>query len=186
MATVNVKYDPSNPRKVITGEVRASYVYVYEPRINDLSGKTEYSMVALIPKSDTKCKQALDAAVAAAIEYKWPGKKPPRVDNPVRDGDGEKPRGGEYGEECKGHWVLNLKSNSKPDIVDGSLNPLMDKNEFQSGDYCRVSISAYGYDQSGNRGISFGLNNIQVLRKGDSLGGTTRATDDFEAIEKDW
>jgi hypothetical protein len=38
--------------KVITGTVRGSYVNVFRPRTNDLSGKEEYSMMLLIPKQD--------------------------------------------------------------------------------------------------------------------------------------
>ncbi len=36
------------PKKVITGEVRASYVNIFKTRFNDLSGKEEYSMMILI------------------------------------------------------------------------------------------------------------------------------------------
>jgi hypothetical protein len=33
-------------------------------------------------------------------------------------------------------------------------------------------VNAYAYDQAGNKGVSFGLNNIMLLEKGESLGGS--------------
>lgn len=51
-----------------------------------------------------------------------------------------------------------------------------------SGDYGRVSMNAYGYDQKGNKGVAFGWNNAQFLEKGEPL-GRARAEDDFDAVE---
>ena len=168
--------------RVVTGEVRASYVNVFKPRMNDLSGKDEYSMTLLIPKSDKKTIADLKAAGAAAKEVKWGGKVPKGVKFPIHDGDGEKPNGGDYGEECADHWVLNVRSNYKPGVVDANVQPIMDQSEFQSGDYCRVSLNAFAYDNK-RKGVGFGLNNIQVLRKGDPLGGHSDASSDFDTIE---
>jgi hypothetical protein len=168
--------------KVVTGEIRASYVSVFEPRLNDLSGKEEYSLVALIPKKDKETITDLKAAMEAAKEKKFGNKIPSGLQSPIHDGDGSKPNGGEYTEECHGHWVLNVKSNYQPGVVDTKVRPVMDQGEFQSGDYCRVSLNAYAYDNK-RKGVSFGLNNVQVLRKGDPLGGHSAATDDFGAVE---
>jgi hypothetical protein len=41
-----------------------------------------------------------------------------------------------------------------------------------SGDFIRVSVNAYAYDAAGNRGVSFGLNNVLLDRKGEPLGGS--------------
>jgi hypothetical protein len=44
----------------------------------------------------------------------------------------------------------------------------------------RVSLNAYAYSQAGNNGVSFGLNNILLLKKGQPLGGSKpSAADDF-------
>ena len=175
--------------KVVTGKVRSSYVNVFNARLNELNGKEEFSMSVLIPKEDKDTTAKLKAAMEAAIASKWAGKVPAGLQKPVHDGDGEKPNGGEYGEECRGHWVLNVKSNKRPGIIDANMNDVIDPNEFQSGDYCRVSLGAYAYDNM-RKGVSFGLNNIQVLAKGDPLGGTrSRPLDDFSAVAtqvEDW
>lgn len=168
------------PTKVITGKVRASYVSVFHPRLNELSGNEEFSMALLIPKSDTDTIGKLRAAIGAAKENKWGSRVPPGVQDPIHDGDGSKPNGGEYGEECRGCWVLNVKSKQRPGIVDANVQTVIDPNEFVSGDYCRVSLNAYAYDNI-RKGVSFGLNNIQVLAKGEPLGGSVSAEIEFGA-----
>ena len=179
MATNSTSTPTTAPLKVVTGVVRGSYVNVFKPRLNELNGKEEYSMTILIPKEDTETLGKLRRAMHAAIQAKWPNKVPSGVQNPLHDGDGEKPNGGEYGEECAGHWVMNVKSNRRPGIIDVDMNDVLDPDEFVSGDYCRVSINAYAYDNM-RRGVAFGLNNIQVVERGDPLGGNnTSAQEDF-------
>ena len=168
--------------KVVTGKCRASYVNVFHPRLNELNGKEEYSMVLLVPKTDQQTVAKLQGAIEAAKQLKWSAKVPPGVQSPVHDGDGERPNGGPYGDECHGHWVINVKSNRRPGIVDAQLNDVIDTGEFNSGDYCRVSLSAFGYDNA-RKGVSFGLNNIQVLERGEPLGGSaSRPEDDFGPV----
>lgn len=175
-----------NPRPtyVVTGKVRASYVNVFKPRLNELSGNEEYGFTMLVPKDDTATISKLNAAMKAAIEAKWGNKPPAGLQRPIHDGDGAKPNGGEYGEECRGHWVVNVKSRDRPNVVDEGTNPIIDPSEFVSGDYCRCSLNAFGYDNK-RKGVSFGLNNIQRLARGESLTGRRRAEDEFEPVVAD-
>lgn len=169
--------------KVITGRVRGSYVNVFEPRVSQLSGKSEYSITLLIPKSDTATVKAIRDACEAAANAKWGSKRPPRVDSPLRDGDGERPSGGMYPPECAKHFVLNAKTTQRPGVVDKQLRDVIDTLEFVSGDYCRASLNFFAYDTSGNKGVAAGLNNIQVLEKGDPLSSRARAADDFRSAD---
>ena len=50
---------------------------------------------------------------------------------------------------------------------------------IKSGDYGRVSVNMDGFDTAGNRGVAAGLNNVQLLERGESLGGRTDAATDF-------
>jgi hypothetical protein len=175
--------------KVVTGKVRLSYCNLFTavaPRDNP-AGEPKFSVALLIPKSDTKTVAALKAAQEFAIAAKWP-KRPAKVASTLHDGDGVKEKTGEaYGPECKGHWVMSVSSKVRPGVVDVNLQPVMDASEVRSGDYARVSINAYCYDSSGNRGVSFGLNNVQKLETGEALGaGRTRAEDDFTAVTDDF
>ena len=43
-------------------------------------------------------------------------------------------------------------------------------------------MSVYGYDNAGNVGINFGLNNLQKVGDGDPLGGRSTPEADFKAV----
>jgi len=158
---------------VITGKVRGSYVNVFAPRPARKAGETEkYSMMLLIPKSDKKTLADLKAAQQDAIEKRWGAKPPANLKKTLRDGDAE-----DMGPEARGHYFMNVSSRDKPQVVDRNLNPIIDPMEFVSGDYCRVSLNSFTYEGEG-KGVSFALNNVQVLGKGEPL-GRARAEDEF-------
>ena len=60
---------------------------------------------------------------------------------------------------------------------------ITDPDEVYCGCKVRATLSVFAYDKAGNRGISFGLNNVQKLGDGERLDGRLRAEDDFEALE---
>lgn len=158
--------------RVVTGKVRFSYFSALSARRNELSGKDEYSTQVLVPKSDTETVNALKAAAKAALAAKFGDKIPKNVRNPMRDGDTEtKQDGSPLGQEYAGHYFFNAKSSTKPGAVDAHGHDLIGANDIVSGDFGRVSLNAYAYSQAGNNGVSFGLNNILLLQKGEQLGG---------------
>ena len=177
--------------KVITGKVRLSYCNLFQPRAVDESQEAKYSVTIVIPKSDkntiAKIKIAIEAAKQAGADKLKDknGKVPTTIKTPVHDGDGEKPNGGEYGEECHGCYVINATSKQKPGVVDKHLNEILDSTEIYSGCYGRVSVNFYAFNTAGNKGIACGLNNVQKLDDGDYLGGRSKAEDDFDAVEDD-
>ena len=168
-----------NPTKVVTGIVRLSYANVWEAKsIN--GGAEKFSVSLIIPKSDTKTIDAINAAVDAAIEEgkgKFGGKIPNKaaLKLPLRDGDIDRPDDEAYA-DC---YFVNANSNTAPQIVDRQTNPVLDRSEVYSGVYARVSVNFYAFNSNGNRGVACGLGNIQKVRDGESLGGRSNAADDF-------
>ena len=164
--------------KVVTGIVRMSYANVWEPAsIN--GSKPKYSVSLIIPKGDTKTIADINAAIDAAIQEgaaKFGGKIPNKaaLKLPLRDGDIERDD-----EAYKGSYFVNANSTTAPEVVDRSLQRILDRNEVYSGCYARVSINFYAFNSNGNRGIACGLGNIQKVRDGEPLGGKTSAADDF-------
>ena len=110
MSTMN------NPMKVITGpETRWSYANVWEPKsIN--GGTPKYSVSLIIPKSDTKTVEKIQAAIQAAYEegqgkLKGNGKTVPALSvlkTPHRDGDTERPDDPAYADS----YFINANSAS--------------------------------------------------------------------------
>ncbi len=170
--------------KMVTGKVRLSYANIWAPKAND-QGVDKYSASIIIPKSDkaTLAKyNACIAAVKATGAAKWGGKVPPTLKTPLRDGDVERPDDKAYA----GCYFMNANSNNKPGIVDANVNPILDQSEVYSGCYARVSVNFFAYNNSGSKGIGCGLNNIQKIADGGSLGGSpSKAEDDFDALEGD-
>jgi hypothetical protein len=165
--------------KVITNKVRFSFVNLHKPKQND-RGEDKFSVTILLPKSDTATYSALRAAEQEAKEKKFPGKPAAfytALKSTIYDGNGVRPNGESFGPECRDCWVFTASTGEKPGLVDENLQPLMEP--IKSGDYGRVSLNAYAFDTAGNRGATFGLNNVQLLERGESLGGRTDAASDF-------
>ncbi|GFH40259.1 hypothetical protein Hs20B_06570 [Lactococcus insecticola] len=126
--------------KVVTGkDTRLSYFHGWEP-VSINGGPEKYSVSVLIPKDDKKTIDAIEKAVDAAIEEglaKFGGKKPNKgtIKLPLRDGDIERDD-----EAYKGHYFVNANSTTPPQIVDQSVNPILDRSKVYSGCYGRVSL----------------------------------------------
>lgn len=173
-----------NNTKVIV-PCRFSYLHCWEPdSVN--GGDPKYSVSAIIPKSDTKTVNAIKAAIEQAKKdsvSKWGGKVPANLKLPLRDGDIDRPDDEAYA----GCYFFNANSRQAPQVVDSKVQPILDQSEVYSGCYGKISVTFYGYNSNGNRGIAAGLGNIQKLKDGESLGGRTSAADDFQTeVDEDF
>ena len=170
-----------------TPTFRVSYPNVFKAKRNDLNGQDEFSIVALFKKGEDL--SALKAAAQKAIVDKWgPDKEkwPKNLRSPFRDQaerakdvDGKRilPAGHE-----EGAIFLNLKSKQRPGVVDQNVQDIIDESQFYAGCFARASVNAFAYDQKGNRGVSFGLGNIQKVKDGEPLGNRARPEADFAPI----
>lgn len=172
----------TNPTKVIV-PCRFSYLHCWEP--DSVNGsEPKYSVSAIVPKSDTKTVNAIKAAIEQAKKdsvSKWGGKVPGNLKLPLRDGDIDRPDDEAYA----GCYFFNANSRQAPQVVDSKVQPILDQSEVYSGCYGKISVTFYGYNSNGNRGIAAGLGNIQKLKDGESLGGRTSAADDFQTEDED-
>ncbi|NBK77153.1 DUF2815 family protein [bacterium D16-76] len=168
-----------NPTKVII-PCRISYAHLFEPTsVNGSDPK--YGASLIVSKKDTKTITAIQKAIEQAKKDsvgKWGGKVPPNLKTPLRDGDTDRPDDEAYA----GSFFLNANSRQAPQVVDRKVQPIIDQSEVCSGCYCNVSVTFYGYNSNGNRGIAAGLGNVQFVKDGEALGGRTKASDDFEAM----
>jgi hypothetical protein len=155
---------------------RISYAKIFQPEKNDLSGKDEYSAMFLIDKDNTVVLDALEKAIDAAIKKEWGDDRPARLRIPLRDGDKDGPGGVPESatagaEPYGGHMFINAKNGYKPDVRDQKSNIILDPHAIVSGDYVLASVKAWAYDNK-SKGVSFSLNGIQLVRKGDPLGNS--------------
>lgn len=140
----------------------------------------KYNVCVLIPKDDTKTVNAIKKAIEAAkVAGKAKladknGKIPSTIKVPLRDGDEERSDDPAF----ENMYFINANSQRKPTVVDKELNPIMDKDEFYSGCYGRVSLNFYAFNVQ-SKGIAVGLQNLQKLADGEMLAGGSTAEEDF-------
>lgn len=162
---------------IITPEFRVSYPYVFRPnKPMEANQEPKFSVTMLFPK-DTDLSKLKQAAEQAAIEKWGAGKAPKNLRSPFRD-QGEKESEG----YVPGAIFITATSKQKPGLIDGANNDIVDETQFYAGCYARASIRAFAYDKAGNKGVAFGLQNIQKLRDGESLSGRMKAQAEFEPV----
>lgn len=169
--------------KVLTGEVRISYANLVTPRASQQGGEPKYSVTLLIPKTDTATLNDIASSINAAYEdgvsRKWGGAHPQKKEL-LHDGDGLRPSGLPFGDECKGHYVLTASTKNKPQVVGiDNINCELAPNDIYSGMYARVTLNFFPYDTSGSKGVGCGLGNVLKIRDGEPLAGGASAASDF-------
>lgn len=70
-----------------------------------------------------------------------------------------------------------------PQIIGRDAKPLTDTREIYPGVRARLSVGVFAYTRKGNKGVSFGLNNVQKLGDGPRIDNRKSAQDEFGAVE---
>ena len=88
-------------------------------------------------------------------------------------------------DNMKGMIRIRAKSTNAPQIVGPDKKPLTAEKiaEIKGGDYARLVVSVFPYDQQGG-GVSLGLNFVQFARPGEPFGqGTSKMLDMLDEME---
>lgn len=80
---------------------------------------------------------------------------------------------------------LNVSSEQAPGVVGPDLQPILDPAKVYGGVIANVQVNAFAWNHpTGGKGISFGLQNVQIVRDGPKLGGgNPDPKNAFKAIE---
>lgn len=179
---------------IVTGVARASYVhldkpYAPAPRPGESPQTPKYSIMLMIPKTDTKTYEKLvevEKKTIAADDKIFKGRVPSKYNSIIQDGDGENQNGELHTEknpERAGHWLVSVRSNTPPGVVDAQRNRIPAETVY-SGSYVRAALSCFTYDYNGKKGVSFGLNNVQFIKDGEAFGGrASDPEDDFDDFD---
>jgi len=169
--------------KIITPEFRAAYVGLFKataPKDNPNGAKKFSIRAAFPPNADLSAMKA--AANEVAVEKWGAGKVPKTVRSPFRlNEELDNPIPG-IGDD----WtVMTFSANEdrRPGLVDAALQDIIDDSEVYSGAWFRVQVRPFAYDQAGNKGVSFGMENVQKTRDDEPIGkGKVPASKAFEAF----
>ena len=174
---------------VTINDVRFSYCNLFQPKapFNNPQGEPKYSVTVLVPKTNTAAKAVIDNSISQAIDAgvssKWNGVRPPQPAICVHDGDGPRPSDGSaFGEECKGCWVFTASTKQPPFVVDEYVQNIIDPTKVYSGMWGNVNVTFFAYNNAGKKGIGCGLNGVQKIRDGETLGGQITAQEAFKPV----
>jgi len=170
----------SKETSLITPTFRVSYANVFVARAVNAGDTEKFSITMLFEKKGTDLAGMVAAAKAAKLA-KWGANPPSRLRSPFRDGDD--PEEEDRGEAYKGKIFVYASSTSKPGVLDEGKNPINSPEAFYSGCYAIASVNAFAYEAKGNKGISFGLNNLMKMADGERLDGHTSAEEDFKSYD---
>ena len=162
--------------RIKTPMFRVSYPAVFKPVDFQGNGDLKYAVTMLF---DKKCDLSIMRdAVEALIVEKFKDVKRKKLRLPFRDGNEEK-------EDIDGYKdviFIRASSKTKPVIVDCTeeRNQIEDETEFYPGCYARATIIPFAYNQKGNKGVSFGLHNIQFLKDGEPFTNRGNPDEDYD------
>jgi len=187
---------------IVTTAFRLAFPQVFAPKAAVQGGKESYSITMLFPKEGNLMSAIPGAGVMEirkllhdAVKEKWGEDKnkwpaqyksldfktylsPTGKDGwPLRDGDEVKWDG------FAGNVFIRASSNFAPGFVDQKRQPIINPANIFGGLICRAQVNAFAYDTAGNKGVSLGVQNFQVLKDdGTAFSGGAKAADVFEAF----
>lgn len=89
------------------------------------------------------------------------------------------------GYDIEGGVFIAPWSKNKPGIVDANREDILVPSDVWSGQLARCTVHAFAYDQSGNKGVAFNLNNIQIVKADmPRLDGRKSAKDEFDDADE--
>lgn len=143
-------------------------------------GDAKYQVTLLIPK--TANIDVLKEAAAAAAKEKF-GDKGKGIRSPFRKSE-EKEQLADIAEDFP--YYITARSKDRPGVVGPNGKRVDDPEQVYPGRWAKASIQAFAYDAKGNKGVSFGLQNVQLLDNDEPLaigGSRVAAEAEFEAVE---
>lgn len=164
---------------------------LFEPKKNkqNPAAPARYSCILLFDEAATKSSayQALRKSVHECIAEKWGAQKaadPAFVRTlrlPFRDASEKDYNGFDKGEIFISPWAAGEgQYASRPDVVNLQGEKLLAPEEVFAGQLARATVRPFAYDNNGNRGVSLGLEHVQVVKlDGERLDGKQSAASAF-------
>jgi hypothetical protein len=162
---------------VVLEEVTVLYPNLFVPTVPKGSTpgtEAAYSLVVLLPPDYDMAplnKLALDAATAKFGSDAQRLITAGVIKSPFRN-QMEKAAQGKagYSDDPKAKYI-SCKSSSQPGVVDQQAQPVLDPARIYGGVICNVQVNCFGWSHpTGGKGLSFGLQNVQIVRDGPKLG----------------
>jgi len=182
---LNLKPAALSPTSVLTGVCRLAFQALIEPKtgVNDdgTPQAPKYTAVLLFDKDDETLPLLKKAMKAAADAFFGEGKVPAGIRNPLRDGNEKAQDYAFYADKIFISASRNA-SQGAPGVVNQANQRITNADDIYSGCWVRADINCYGYNKKGNKGVTFGLNNIQKVGDDERFGGKRPAESVFAPV----
>lgn len=182
--------DKNNSKALLTPTGVLSFPHLFVAKAPVPGADARFSMTLIFDEAAQKSAEyaALKKAVMECIAAEW-GEAKAKDANfiktlrlPFRKAD-EKSQYAGYNE---GSFFISPWSKFKPGIVDARRNEILVPDDVFAGQLARATVVAFPFSTSGNKGVAFMLNNVQIVKKDmPRLDGRRAAADDFGAVDTD-
>jgi hypothetical protein len=139
-----------------------SFANLFSPRPRTQGAEPVYNCSLIFDEKQQKdplFKALKDGCVAAAKKKFGDNVNLKTIEMPFKDA-GEK----EYQGYHPGHVYISPWSKQKPGIVDARRQEIQLPEQVWSGQLVRGNVNPFAWERSGKRGVSFGLNHIQIVK----------------------
>jgi hypothetical protein len=162
-----------------------SFPVVFSPRPRAPGGEPVYQISLLFDQQAQRHPnfEALRKAVRDCIDDQWGAGKSQdrtftaRIRSPFRKCSEKQYKG--Y--DIPGGVFISPWTKSRPGVIDAQRNEITVPEDIWAGQLARASVAPFAYNQAGNMGVSFALNNLQICRTdGERLDGRRAAADEFD------
>ena len=168
---------------IVTPEATLSFPVFKSPKPRSEGSKPVFSCALLFDKeaqASAPYKAMQQACIKAAKDKFGADVKLSTIQFPFKDA-GEK----DYAGYEDGVMYINPWSEQKPGMVDVKNNDILDYDQAYAGCRVRASIAPFAWSNSGKKGVSFGLNHIQIVKDGPRIDGRISAGKAFGAALAD-
>ena len=164
---------------LITPEATLSFPVLFTPRPRSEGSKPVFSCALLFDKKAqaTPEYKAMQQACLKAFKDKFADASMKGASFPFKDA-GEK----DYAGYNEGDTFINPWSEQRPGIVDAQVQDVIDQSLVYAGMKVRASVAPFAWANSGKKGVSFGLNHLQLMKDGTRIDGRISASKAFSAI----
>jgi hypothetical protein len=159
--------------------VRISYPTLFTPKQVAGQGEPKYSAAFIIDNNNPGLKKLL-ALRDEVVKTAYPtGKIPSGFKGlPLYAGEDKHPGNEDYA----GCHLLNSSNKNKPVVVDQQMNKVLDPAQVYPGMFVNVAVSVYCYNQTLSKGVTCGLEAVQLVRDGERLDNRPNVNELFSPI----
>ena len=172
------------PTPLITPYATLSFPNLFQPRSVAEGQEPKYGCALLFDAAAQQSPQfkAMQKAVDDLCQSEFKGVNVKSLVLPFKDA-GEK--ADRYQGYEDGVIVVNAQSKQKPGIVDARNQDVLLPEQVYAGQTVRAQLMPFAWKQAGRRGVSFGLNHVQIVKHdAPRIDGRVPANRAFDVIDE--